>query len=114
MTHIGDDEAAEVLLWLARNEFDLRSRIGGTGEGFGDEQSIWSRGPARVRVTRDRGQWWCDVSWGLSTVWLDVHDVAGAMQTKEYRTTDRLAWVISSLRSETYDALAKTLGSAHT
>lgn len=90
MTDIGGDEAAEVLLWLRRNQFALRSRVGGADEAFGDEQSVWTRGPARVRVTRDRGQWWCDVGWEPSTDWLDVHDVAGAMGTKLYRTTDRL------------------------
>lgn len=101
VTDIGEAEAAEVLAWLPRNQFELRSRVGGEGEAFGDEQSIWSRGPARVRVTRDRGQWWCDVGWSPLAVWLDIHNVAGAMHTKLYSTADRLAWVTSSLRRET-------------
>jgi len=109
VTDIGEDEAAEVLLWLGRNQFELRSRIGGASEAFGDEQSIWTRGPARVRVTRDHGQWWCDVGWEPSRIWLGVHDVAGAMGTNEYSTTERLGNATSWLRSETFEALTEIL-----
>lgn len=113
MTDVGADEAAEVLLWLERNQFELRSRSSGADEGFGsDEQWIWTRGPARVRLTRDRARWWCDVGWAPLSTWLNVHDVAGAMKTKEYGTADRLAWVTSSLRSESYEALTTILPAA--
>jgi hypothetical protein len=106
MTDIGADEAAQILLWLPQNQFERLSHVGGAHAGICDEQSTWARGPARVRVTRDRGQWWCDVSWEGFTTWLDVHDVAGAMQSKAYGSADRLAWVTSSLRSQTFGALA--------
>jgi hypothetical protein len=49
------------------------------------------------------------VSWTPSDAWLDIHDLAGAMHTKEYSTADRLAWVAASLRCETFEALAEVL-----
>jgi hypothetical protein len=44
-----------------------------------------------------------------SSIWLDVDDVAGAMETKAYSTPDRRADATSRLRSETYEALTKVL-----
>lgn len=52
------------------------------------------------------------MGWSPSDVWLDVHNLAGAMHTKQYSTADRLAWLTSSLRHETFEALAEILPKA--
>ena len=54
-------------------------------EDSGNEQTetVWSRGQALVRLTRDRGQWWCDLSLAGWTEWFDVDVVAGFFQSKE-------------------------------
>ena len=60
---------------------------------FDDQQATWSDGDARVRLTRDRGEWWCDLSYGAWSDWFDLDLVAGFLESKEQAPEDRVILV---------------------
>ena len=77
MAKLSDDEAAGVRELISREQFVVESaRVSGD---FGEEQQVWERGGALVRLTRDRGQWWCELSRRGWSDWFDVDLVAGAL-----------------------------------
>jgi hypothetical protein len=108
MSELTDDDAEEVRRWLGRNEFEHLSTAGGNTTGFGDRQDIWERGGTLIRVTRDRGQWWCDMSRTGAGSWLDVDTVAGAMGYKLTACVERVAYVASSIDDRVFGALITT------
>jgi hypothetical protein len=100
------EEAETVRGWLERNEFEHVSSIGGESAAFGDRQDVWEREGTLLRLTRDRGQWWYDLSRAGSTVWLDVDGVAGAIGVKSDAPFERVAGVASSIDDRVFDALS--------
>lgn len=95
MADLTDDEAKEVRSWLNRNQFSRLSSVGGDTTAFGDRRDIWERDGVLFRLTRDRGQWWYDLSRASADVWLDVDDVAGALGSKSHAPVGRVAEVAS-------------------
>jgi hypothetical protein len=91
MTEITADEAVAGRAWLGRNQFDLVSTRGGKDAAFGDQQEVWVRDGTLIRLTRDRGQWWADVSRQDTDVWLDAFEVGGALGEKSQLFEHRLA-----------------------
>lgn len=99
------EEAEAVRGWLARHEFEHVSSIGGDSATFSDRQDVWERAGTLLRLTRDRGQWWYDLSRAGSTVWLGVDGVAGALGVKVDAPVERVAAVASSIDDRVFDAL---------
>ena len=95
VSQLTEQEAEAVRTWLARHQFAHLSTIGGDTAGFGDRQDLWERDGTLVRLTRDRGQWWWDLSRAGAEVWLDVDSVAGAMGSKSGTPVERVADVAS-------------------
>jgi hypothetical protein len=89
---LNDTEARQVRELVVRGEFAVGSAR--VSEGFGDEQQVWERDGALVRLTRDRGQWWCDLSHRGWSDWFDVDLAAAALGSKSYGPADRIADVI--------------------
>lgn len=105
MSMLAGEDADEVRYWLGRNEFEHVSSVGGDTAGFGDRQDIWERDGTLIRVTRDRGQWWYDMSRAGTGSWLDVDTVAGAMGYKLTAPVERVAYVAASIDDRVFGAL---------
>lgn len=71
---------------------------------FGDEQTTLSRGQALVRLTRDRGQWWCDLSLAGWADWFDVDAVAAFFESKE-QAVDRRVLLVDQLTDRLLEPL---------
>ncbi len=108
MSELTEDEAEEVRGWLARNEFEHVSSVGGHTMGIGDRQEIWERTGTLIRVTGGRGQWWYDMSRTGAGTWLDVDVVAGAMGCKLTAPVERVAYVAASIDDRVFGALLTT------
>ncbi len=106
VSDVSDEVAVGLRIWLTRNQFELVAPVGGDSASFGDRQDTWDRNGTRVRLTRDRGQWWCDLSRLGSNVWLDLDDVAGALGVKFTDPVERLATAASSIDDRVFDALS--------
>ena len=98
-----DKEAEAVASWLRSEQFSPVSRLV-SSEDFGNEQTFWFRGQALVRLTRDRGQWWCDLSSAGWTEWFDVDVVAGFFESKE-QGADRRVPLVDDLSDRLLDPL---------
>ena len=109
MSDLTDDEADAVGGWLDRHEFEKVSSRGGDSSPFGDRQDVWERDGTLVRLTRDRGQWWYDVSRHGANVWLDVDSVAGALGSKSTAPVDRVADVTGSIDDRVFGALSASI-----
>jgi hypothetical protein len=94
MAQLSDEDAAAVRAVVEREQFEL-DRVTTIG-GFGDEQRVWERDGALVRLTRDRGQWWCELSHRGWTEWFDIDLVAGALGSKSDGVVDRLRDVVGT------------------
>jgi hypothetical protein len=101
-----DEDAEAVRSWLERHQFEHVSTVGGDSAPFGDRQDIWERRDTLFRVTRDRGQWWYDLSRSGAEIWLDVDGVAGAMGSKSTEPVERVADVASSIDDRVFEALS--------
>jgi hypothetical protein len=102
------EEVEAVRGWPARHEFEQISSVGGGLTAFGDRQDVWEREGTLVRLTRDRGQWWYDLSRSGSSVWLDVDGVAGALGMKSVAPAERVADV-ASIDDRVFDALSNVV-----
>jgi hypothetical protein len=100
-----DDDAGAVRRWLELDQFHHVSSIGGDAAAFGDRQDVWEREGTLVRLTRDRGQWWYDVSRSGTNVWLDVDSVAGALGYKQTAPVERVQVVAGRLDDRVFGAL---------
>jgi hypothetical protein len=89
------DDVATVRAWLRRNQFESVQESGGDSGPFGDRREVWQRDGTLVRLTRDRGQWWYDLSRKGAGYWLDVDSVAGEMSIKSTAPVERVADVAS-------------------
>jgi hypothetical protein len=92
MARLSDEDAAAVRVFVEREQFELDCVT--TAGGFGDEQRVWDRDGALVRLTRDRGQWWCELSHRGWPVWFDIDLVAAALDSKSNDCVDRLGEVV--------------------
>lgn len=95
MSKLTEGEASAVREWLGRNQFENVERTGGDSAPFGDQREVWERDGTLFRLTRDRGQWWYDLSRRGAGHWLDVDSVAGAVQSKSQAPVERVADVAS-------------------
>jgi hypothetical protein len=92
VAELSDGEAAGVRELVARERFVVDSaRASGY---FDDEQQVWERGGALVRLTHDRGQWWCELSRRGWSDWFDVDLVACALGSRSNGPAERIADVI--------------------
>lgn len=98
VAELNDDEAREVRRFVEREHFLVDSTI--TIGGFGDEQRVWERDGALVRLTKDRGQWWCELSHRGCTDWFDLDLVAVAFGSKSYGPAERLGDVINNFTND--------------
>lgn len=98
MAELSDVDAAEVRALVAREQFVVDSAR--VSEGFGDEQQVWERDGALVRLTRDRGQWWCELSRRGWSDWFDVDLAAGAFGSKSHGPAGRVADVIAKFADD--------------
>lgn len=105
MAELTDEEVHELQSWLDANRFERVSSVGGDNAGFGDRQDVWERGGTRLRVTRDRGQWFYDLSRSGASVWLDVDRVVEAMGYKSARAMERAADVASFVDDRVFESL---------
>jgi hypothetical protein len=96
-------EVEAVTSWLRSEGFSSVGRVV-SPDHFGDEQSTWSRGQALVRLTRDRGQWWCDLSLVGWTEWFDVDVVAASFETKD-QAVERRVLLVDELSDRLLDPL---------
>lgn len=92
MAELTEAEAAQVRDWVQRRGFHLTSDLG--SQSFGDEERIWERNNARVRLTRDRGQWWCELSYRGCPEWFDLDLAARALGSKFPDVEGRIGDVI--------------------
>ena len=111
MSQLNEDEMSAVRAWLSRNEFELISSIGPIKRSFGDRQETWARDGCLIRLTRDRGQWWYDMSREGAEFWLDVDTVAGAMGFKLNQPMERVSCV-ASIDDRVFLALGPSEGHA--
>ena len=109
MSDLTDEEAEAVGGWLERHEFGKVSSHRGVSSAFGDHRVAWERDGTLLRMTRDRGQWWYDVSQEGTNVWLDVDDVAGAAGSKSTAPVDRVADLVGSIDHRVFGALSASL-----
>ncbi|WP_310526522.1 hypothetical protein [Nocardioides sp.] len=109
MSDLTDEEAEAVGGWLDRHEFEKVSSRGEDSSPFGDRQDVWERDGTLVRLTRDRGQWWYDLSQDGTDVWLNVDAVAGASGSKATAPIDRVADVTGSIDDRVFSALSASL-----
>src|SRR4051794_6725293 len=72
MTELTAEEARALRGWLNTHQFQTVSSIGGDSAPFGDRQEVWERDGTLIHLTRDRGQWWYDLSRRSTNVWLDI------------------------------------------
>ena len=105
MSNLTDEDAEGVRHWLERNQYEHISSVGGDTTGFGDRQDIWERNGTLIRVTRDRGEWWYDMSRAGTGSWLDVDTVAGAMAYKLTAPVERVAYIAASIDDRVFGAL---------
>lgn len=98
VAELSGDEVAGVRELITREQFVIESaRASGD---FGDEQQVWERGGALVRLTRDRGQWWCELSRRGWRDWFDVDLVAGAFGSRSDGPAERIADVIDKFADD--------------
>lgn len=95
VSELTEEEAETVRDWLRRNQFQNVSSVGGDSAGFGDRQELWERDGTLIRLTRDRAQWWYDLSRSGANLWLDVDRVAGALGSESTAPVERVADVAS-------------------
>lgn len=105
MSELTDEDAEAVRNWLDRHQFQHVSSVGGDTTGFGDRQDVWERSGTLIRLTRDRSQWWYDVSRSGTDCWLDVDSVVAAMGYKQTVPVERVANVASSIDDRMFGAL---------
>ena len=105
MSELTEEDAEAVRSWLDRNQFELVSSVGGGSAGFGDRREVWQRDRTLLRLTRDRGQWWYDLSRSGASLWLDVDGVAGALGSKSTAPVERVAEV-STIDDRVFGALS--------
>jgi hypothetical protein len=108
VAELTEEDAHAVRDWLGRNQFDQVTSIGGPETAFGDQQDTWERAGTLVRLTRDRGQWWYDITRVGTNVWLDIDTVAGAMGYKHTVPAERVDVVASSLDNRSFAAIASS------
>jgi hypothetical protein len=109
VAELSNDDAEAVLGWLERNEFRLVKTVGGPSTPFGDRRDTWERDGALVRLTRDRGQWWYDMSRTGTNVWLDVDELSGAMGFKPTTPVERIEVAVATENDRVFDALGGTV-----
>jgi hypothetical protein len=104
---VGDDvavpelsevEVMQVRELVAREQF-VREEARASSS-FGDQLDVWERDGALVRLTRDRGQWWCDLSRRGWRDWFDVDLVAEAFGSKSQSPADRIGDVIGKFADD--------------
>lgn len=103
----GDAEA--VRLWLESHQFQQVSSIGGKDAPFGDRQEVWECGGTLIRLTRDSGQWWYDISRSGFEFWLDVDRASAAMGYKQTDPTERVAVISSTIDDQVFTVLDSTV-----
>jgi hypothetical protein len=109
MFGVSDEEAEGVRKWLDQHLFDHVLSRGGDSAGFGDSQDVWVGDGTLVRLTRDRGQWSCDLSRSGSDVWLDVDRIAAAMGLDSTVPVQRVAELVGSMNDRVFRVLSATL-----
>ena len=109
MSELTVEEAGAVRVWLERHQFEHASHVGGDSAAFGDRQDIWERSGTLFRLTRDRGQWWYDLSRSGTGIGLDVDDVAGAMGFKTTVPVERVADIAAYIDDRVFDALRTSM-----
>jgi hypothetical protein len=95
---LSGDEADQTGSLLVRERFVVESAI--VSDAFGDKQRVWARGDAFVRLTRDRGQWWCHVSRRGWSDWFDIDFVAGVCGSQSIGPVERLGDVIAEFADD--------------
>lgn len=105
MSQLTDEDAEDVRHWLSQNALKHVTSVGGDTTGFGDRQDTWERHGTLIRLTRDRGQWWCDMSRTGTGSWLDVDTVSGAMGYKLTAPVERVAYIASAVDDRVFGAL---------
>lgn len=109
MTELTAEEAEAVRGWLNTHQFERVSSIGGDSGPFGDRQDVWDRDGTLIRLTRDRGQWWYDLSRRSTNAWLDIDAVAGAMGLKSSTPMERLVHLAGSIDDRVFSALCSSI-----
>src|SRR4051794_16348897 len=105
MAELTDEDAEAVRHWLGSNRFQHISTAGGGSAAFGDRQDAWERDGTLVRLTRDRGQWWYDMSRSGTDDWLDVDAVTAAMGYKQTAPVERVEVVAASIDDRVFGSL---------
>jgi hypothetical protein len=106
VSELSEVEVEAIRKWLVRNQFDHVSGVGGDSAPFGDSQDVWERDGTLLRLARDRGQWWYDLSRSGTAVWLDVDAVAAASGCKSVVPVERVADVVGWVDDRVFAALA--------
>ena len=86
---ISGAEAEQVREWLRRHDYTQRSVL--EGAAFGDRLEEWENGPKRIRLVRDRGQWFVLVSRDEWNDWFELDLVSWVTESKEDTVVGRLA-----------------------
>ncbi len=113
MTELTTDEAEAVVDWLDSHQFKKVSSVGGHLAPFGDSQEVWNRDGTLVRLTRDRGQWWCDLSRSNAKAWLEMDTIAGVMGFESSTPIDRLSELTSLIDDRVFSALRASVQHPH-
>jgi hypothetical protein len=105
MAEVTGEHAEAVRHWLDNSQFEHVSTAGGASAAFGDRQDAWQHDGALVRLTRDRGQWWCDVSRSGTDVWLDLDVLTAALGYAHTAPVERLKLLANSIDDGTFRGL---------
>lgn len=109
MAELTNKDAEAVSRWLDLNKFKHVSSTGEDSAAFGDRQELWERDGTLIRLTRDRGQWFYDVSRREAESWLDVDSVASAMGFKQTAPIERIEVVASAIDDRVFGALSSAV-----
>jgi hypothetical protein len=109
MAELTDEDAEAVRPWRKGHQFDHVSTAGGDTAGFGDRQDVWERNGTLVRLTRERSQWWYDISRTGTDDWLDADEVTAAMRNKRTAPVERVQVVAASINDRVFGALRTTV-----
>ncbi len=105
-------EADVVCQHLESDGYVVQSRVS-RPEHFGDEQTIWAHNEVLTRLTKDRGQWFAEVSregWGGG--WFDISDLVAVLPAFTGETVEVVRQVGFLLRDDTLLAPLRLLVSA--
>jgi hypothetical protein len=106
MGELSEAEGHTIAEWLSANEFTVADQS--RDAPFGDQHDDWVRLGLMVRIVRDRGQWFAELSrqgWGT---WFDIDLVAIVLGD---RSVDALSRVIVAAGALTDDHLLPALTS---